>query len=82
MKDLSLYSKLAEITQLINSKLDLHQCLEQVVIAISEEIVTCDSIGIFMSQSDGTFRGYVGKPKKIHGMKIDQLVIDPQTDLL
>ncbi|MDR3584466.1 MAG: GAF domain-containing protein [Desulfosporosinus sp.] len=82
MKNLSHYSKLAEITQLINSKLDLQQCLEQVVIAISEEIVQCDSVGIFMSQPDGTFRGYVGKPDEIHGMNLDQLVVDPQTDLL
>lgn len=76
------YTKLAEITQLINSKLDLRESLEQVVIAISEEILQCDSVGIFLAQSDGTFRGYVSKPAAIKGMTIDQLVVDPKKDLL
>lgn len=76
------FSKLAKITQLINSKLDLHEALEHVVTAISEEVVQCDSVGIYLPQGDGTFRGFVGKPDTINGMTLDQHVIDTESDLL
>lgn len=82
MQESARYSKLAEITQLINSKLNLSESLEQVVMAISEEIVQCDSVGIYLNQYDGTFRGYVGKPNIINGITLDQMVVDPKTDLL
>lgn len=76
------YSRLANITKLINTKLELKDVLEHVVSAISEEIVQCDSIGIYLPQGDGTFKGFVGKPEVINGITLDKLVIDPKVDLL
>lgn len=76
------YSRLAHITKLINTKFDLREMLEQVVTAISEEIVRCDSVGIYLPQEDGSFRGYVGKPKLIAGNTLDSHIIDTEFDLL
>ncbi|MUT66467.1 EAL domain-containing protein [Paenibacillus sp. NEAU-GSW1] len=76
------YSRLANITKLINMKLELRDVLEQVTTAISEEIVRCDSVGIYLPQEDGTFRGYVGKPEVINGWTLDMHVIDTDVDLL
>ncbi|WNB92546.1 EAL domain-containing protein [Bacillus sp. NEB1478] len=76
------YSRLAHITKLINTKLELEDVLKHVVSAISEEIVQCDSIGIYLPQDDGTFRGFVGKPEVINGNTLTNLVIDPNVDLL
>ncbi len=76
------YSRLANITKMINMKQDLREVLEQVTIAISEEIVTCDSVGIYLPQEDGTFRGYVGKPEVINGWTLNMHVIDTEIDLL
>ncbi|MDR3584467.1 MAG: hypothetical protein P4L59_03990 [Desulfosporosinus sp.] len=42
MRETSRYSKLANITQLINTKLNLSEYLQQVVVAISSEIVQCN----------------------------------------
>lgn len=78
----SQYSRLAHITGVINSRLSLRAILETVVIAIAEEIVHCNSVGIYLPQSDGTFRGYVGKPDQIGGVMLDQMVIDPSSDQL
>ena len=50
--------------------------------AISEEIVRCDSVGIYLPQEDGTFKGYVGKPQFINGWTLDMHVIDTDMDLL
>lgn len=76
------YSRLAKITQLINSNLELKAVLEHVVTAISEEVIQCNSVGIYWPQEDGTFRGYVGKPNHINGITLDQMVVDPQYDRL
>ncbi|MDN7240828.1 EAL domain-containing protein [Planococcus sp. N028] len=76
------YSRLAHITKLINSKLELREVLEQVTLAISEEIVQCDSVGIYLPEPDGQFKGYVGKPEVINGMTLDMHVIDTDYDLL
>ncbi|MCQ6277141.1 EAL domain-containing protein [Bacillus sp. V3B] len=76
------YSRLANITKIINTKLDLREVLEQVTIAISEEIVQCNSVGIYLPQEDGSFRGYVGKPEYINGWTLDMHVIDTNFDLL
>lgn len=76
------YSRLANITKMINMKPDLREVLEQVTLAISEEIVQCDSVGIYLPQKDGTFRGYVGKPEIINGRTLDMHVIDTDYDLL
>ncbi|WP_173917869.1 EAL domain-containing protein [Halobacillus sp. Marseille-Q1614] len=76
------YSRLAQITKLINTNLELKEVLEHVVTAISEEIVRCDSVGIYLPQADGTFRGYVGKPEIINGMTLDMHVVDTDHDHL
>ena len=76
------YSRLAQITKLINTKLDLRDVLEHVVTAISEEITRCDSVGIYLPQEDGTYRGYVGKPALINGMTLDMHIVDPEYDQL
>ncbi|WP_286230753.1 bifunctional diguanylate cyclase/phosphodiesterase [Neobacillus mesonae] len=81
-KEQTRYSRLANITKIINTKRDLREVLEQVTIAISEEIVRCDSVGIYLPQENGTFRGYVGKPEVINGWTLDMHVIDTEIDLL
>lgn len=81
-KEQTRYSRLAHVTKLINTKLDLKGVLEQVTAAISEEIVQCDSVGIYLPQNNGEFRGYVGKPEVINGMTLDMHVIDMNFDLL
>ncbi|WP_165972094.1 ATP-binding protein [Paenibacillus piri] len=80
--DQARYARLAKISQLINSNLDLRSLLEAVATAISEEIVKCNSTGIYLPQPDGTFRGYVGKPDHINGITLDQMVVDPEKDHL
>ncbi|MDE4084452.1 EAL domain-containing protein [Planococcus maritimus] len=81
-KNQTRYSRLAHITKLINTNLELRPLLEQVVMAISEEVVRCDSVGIYLPQEDGRFRGYVGKPEVINGMTLDMHVVDTDFDLL
>ncbi len=76
------YSRLAKITQLINTKLRLREVLDHVVTAISEEIVQRASIGIYLPEENGNFRGYLGKPDIINGMSLDMHVVDPEVDLL
>lgn len=75
-------SKIFEITKIINKKLELNEVLDYVTSAISEEIIQCDAVGIFLPVGDGTFRGSAGKPDYMNGMSIYSLVIDPETDLL
>lgn len=82
IKEQTRYSRLAHITKLINTKLELREVLEQVSTAISEEIVQCDSVGIYLPQKNGKFRGYVGKPEVINGMTLDMHVIETEFDLL
>ena len=67
---------------MINAKLDLREVLQQVTTAISEEIVQCSSVGIYLPQGDGTYRGYAGKPEIMSGMTLQSQVIDPTTDSL
>lgn len=81
-KEQARYLRLANITKLINTKLELREVLEHVVTAISEEIVQCDAVGIYLPQGDGTFRGYIGKPEVINGMTLDMDVVDPDVDML
>lgn len=78
----SRYSRLANITQMINAKLDLREVLQQVTTAISEEIVQCSSVGIYLPEGDGTYRGYAGKPEIMSGMTLQSQVINPTTDSL
>ncbi|WP_179392584.1 EAL domain-containing protein [Sporosarcina sp. JAI121] len=82
LKEQTRYSRLANITKLINTKRELREVLEVVTTAISEEIVQCDSVGIYLPQDDGSFRGFVGKPALINGMTLDMHVIDTEFDLL
>ncbi|PIC67463.1 histidine kinase [Sporosarcina sp. P21c] len=82
VKDQTRYLRLANITKLINTKLELREVLNHVITAISEEIVQCDSVGIYLPQQDGSFRGFVGKPEVINGMTLDMHTIDTDFDLL
>ncbi|MGZ7150065.1 GAF domain-containing sensor histidine kinase [Bacillus sp. BC08] len=82
LSDQARYSRLANITKIINTKLELREVLQRVTIAISEEIVKCNSVGIYLPQEDGTFRGFAGKPETINGVTLDTQVIDPEIDLL
>lgn len=76
------YSRLANITKIINTKLELREVLQRVTSAISEEIVQCNAVGIYLPQKDGTFRGFAGKPEVINGITLDMQVIDVEMDLL
>lgn len=82
LKEQTRYSRLANITKMINTKLELREVLQHVITAISEEIVQCDSVGIYLPQEDGSFKGYVGKPEVINGRTLDMHVIDTKIDLL
>ncbi|ARK21326.1 EAL domain-containing protein [Sporosarcina ureae] len=82
VKEQTRYLRLANITKLINTKLELREVLNHVITAISEEIVQCDSVGIYLPQQDGSFRGFVGKPEVINGMTLDMHTIDTDFDLL
>lgn len=82
VNDQSRYSRLANITRIVNTKLDLHEVLQQVTTAISEEIVRCDSVGIFLPEGDGTYRGFAGKPELMSGVTLQSQIIDPETDPL
>lgn len=75
-------SKIFEITKIINKKLELNEVLDYVTSAITEEIIQCDAVGIFLPVGDGTYRGSAGKPDFMNGMSIYSLIIDPETDLL
>src|SRR5690606_23840506 len=75
-------SKIFEITKIINKKIELNEVFDYVTSAISEEIIQCDAVWIFLPVVDGTFRGSAGKPDFMNGMSIYSLVIDPETDLL
>lgn len=82
LSDQTRYSRLANITKIINTKLELREVLQRVTMAISEEIVRCDAVGIYLPEEDGTFRGFAGKPETINGVMLDTQVIDPEVDLL
>ncbi|MGE7913257.1 GAF domain-containing sensor histidine kinase [Lysinibacillus xylanilyticus] len=82
LSDQARYSRLANITKIINTKLELREVLQRVTMAISEEIVQCNAVGIFLPQEDGTFRGFAGKPETINGVALDTQVIDPEIDIL
>ncbi|PEQ28265.1 GAF domain-containing sensor histidine kinase [Bacillus thuringiensis] len=82
VSDQTRYSRLANITKIINTKLELREVLQRVTMAISEEIVRCDAVGIYLPQEDGTFRGFAGKPETINGVTLDTQVVDPEIDLL
>lgn len=82
LSDQARYSRLANITKIINTKLELREVLQRVTMAISEEIVKCNAVGIYLPQEDGTFRGFAGKPETINGVTLDTQVIDPEIDLL
>lgn len=81
-KEQTRYFRLANITKVINTNLELREVLRHVTTAISEEIVQCDAVGIYLPQGDGTFRGFVGKPEVMSGQTLDMQVIDPAEDML
>ncbi|MGJ7922632.1 GAF domain-containing protein [Neobacillus sp. LXY-4] len=82
LREQTRYSRLANITKIINTKLELSIVLEHVTRAISEEIVQCDSVGIFLPQEDGTYKGFAGKPEIMNGETLRTQVIDPNIDIL
>ncbi|MDN7247021.1 GAF domain-containing sensor histidine kinase [Planococcus shenhongbingii] len=82
LKEQTRYSRLANITKVINTKLELREVLQHVTTAISEEIVQCNSVGIFLPHEDGSFRAFVGKPEFINGNSFDSQVLDLEMDLL
>lgn len=82
LREQTRYYRLAKITKIINTKLELREVLQHVTQAISEEIVQCNAVGIYLPQENGTFRGFVGKPEIMSGMTLDTQVIDPKIDLL
>ncbi|MCR8644206.1 ATP-binding protein [Paenibacillus sp. N1-5-1-14] len=82
MSEQTRYVRLAQICQLINSNRDLRSVLDAVATAISAEVVRVSSVGIYLPQEDGAFRGYVGKPGHINGVKLDEMLVNPATDQL
>ena len=80
LKEQTRYSRLAELTKIINTKLELHEMLQHVTTAISEEIVQCDSVGIYLPDEEGNFRGVAGKPDFINGQMITSQLIDFEAD--
>ncbi|KIL47882.1 EAL domain-containing protein [Jeotgalibacillus campisalis] len=76
------YSRLADITKMIHTELDKRSVLKQVVKAISEEIVRCDSVGIYLPVDETRFQGFVGKPDHFNGITLDKMFIDLQHDRL
>lgn len=76
------YSRLANITKIINTKLELSEVLQHVTIAISEEIVQCNSVGVFLPYKDGKYKAFAGKPEIQGGQSLESQIIDPEVDLL
>ncbi|MGD7043845.1 EAL domain-containing protein [Jeotgalibacillus proteolyticus] len=76
------YSRLADITKMIHTELDKRSVLKQVVKAISEEIVRCDSVGIYLPLDKSRFQGFVGKPDHFNGITLDKMIIDLEHDRL
>lgn len=82
LREQTRYSRLANITKIINTRLELRKVLQHVTTAISEEIVQCDAVGVYLPLEDGTYRGFAGKPEVISGVTINTQIIDPKVDLL
>ena len=80
LKEQTRYSRLAELTKIINTKLELKDMLQHVTIAISEEIVQCDSVGIYLPDEEGIYRGVAGKPNFINSEMISAQTIDFEAD--
>ena len=80
LKEQKRYSRLAELTKIINTKLELREVLQHVTAAISEEIVQCDSVGIYLPDETGTFRAIAGKPDFLNGQSISSQKINLETD--
>ena len=80
LKEQNRYSRLAELTKIINTKLELPEVLKHVTTAISEEIVQCDAVGIFLPNEKGVFQSVAGKPDFINGISISSQKIDFEAD--
>ncbi|WP_142827959.1 GAF domain-containing sensor histidine kinase [Planococcus soli] len=80
LKEQNRYSRLADLTKIINTKLELREMLKHVTTAISEEIVQCDSVGIYLPDGTGNFKAVAGKPESINGHSILSQKIDLETD--
>jgi signal transduction histidine kinase/GAF domain-containing protein len=82
LKEQTRYSRLANLTKIINTKLELKEVLQHVTAAISEEIVQCNSVGIFLPHKDGSYRAFAGKPEYINGNAFESQVLELESDLL
>ncbi|MFC0213990.1 ATP-binding protein [Paenibacillus chartarius] len=82
MSDHARYTRLAKMSEIINSNLDEDLVMDALTTIISEEVFQCDSVGIYLPAEGGKFRGYTGKPHHIDGVTLDQMVIDPSADQL
>lgn len=80
LKEQNRYSRLAELTKIINTKLELPEVLKHVTTAISQEIVQCDSVGIYLPDGTGNFKAVAGKPESINGRSILSQKIELATD--
>lgn len=80
LKEQNRYSRLADLTKIINTKLELHEVLQHVTTAISEEIVQCDAVGIYLPDGKGAFKAVAGKPEVINGHSILSQKINLETD--
>lgn len=77
LREQTRYSCLANITKMINTNLDLNEVLNQVTLAISEEIVRCHTVSIYLPQQDGSFKVVAGNSSTLNSH-----VINPKKDLL
>ncbi len=76
LKEQKRYSRLTEITKIINTKLELQDMLKRVITAISEEIVQCDSISIFLPDNEGVFWAVAGTPEFFEEQPISSYYIN------
>ncbi len=79
-KEQTRYSRLAQITKLINTNLNLCEVMNQVTYAIAEEIVQCHSIGIYFPQDDGSFKGKIRNLSNRNDYNVSNHVIHPDSD--
>lgn len=76
------YSRLAKITKLINTNIELQEVLEHVASTLSDEIISVNSVGVFLIQPNGTFKWFIGRVDASFGSNLDKHVIDPEVDLV
>ncbi|RXJ02790.1 EAL domain-containing protein [Anaerobacillus alkaliphilus] len=80
------YSPLSRLSKLLTDNIELKEVLEQVVMAISDEVKICHAVGIILRHQDGTFQNFIEKTaeKKLVGLGtlVEQLVNDSLLDTI